>query len=401
VTGHATVLAVELITAKLTGQAAIAARLLNDPHAAQTIQAGIAKLEAIGTVNEALRIEAAAARNYFRAWRTLRLRFARADEGKVPENWHVFDQRTSVLATGHSPRYASSPINAILNYCYALAAAEARFACRAVGLDPTLGVLHRDNKDGRESLALDLLEPIRPDVDAYVLDLARDHTFTRRELTETRDGRCRLRPPLTHALAEASPAWAKAIASHAERVAHILGSAADGKVRRRAPLTGRALPTSSTATDRSRRLLPAPNCPDCGQPLADKRRLRCPDCHQIERRRLAHERAEITARRLAQLQTQVPRPASNVLRSATAAAQAAANAAWDADHPNEDVDRQQYRQEVLAAIQSIPIAMISSAVGVGHDAAWRIREGTLTPHRRHWDALAELGNQESTTGRTS
>jgi CRISPR-associated protein Cas1 len=58
----------------------------------------------------------------------------------------------------------------MLNYLYALLEAETTIACHAVGLDPTIGIVHADNR-GRDSLALDLMETARPKVDAYVLDL--------------------------------------------------------------------------------------------------------------------------------------------------------------------------------------------------------------------------------------
>jgi CRISPR-associated protein Cas1 len=47
---------------------------------------------------------------------------------------------------------------------------EARLAAAALGLDPGIGLLHV-NTDARDSLACDLMEPIRStQVDAYLLD---------------------------------------------------------------------------------------------------------------------------------------------------------------------------------------------------------------------------------------
>jgi hypothetical protein len=57
----------------------------------------------------------------------------------------------------------------MLNYLYALLESEARLAAATLGLDPGLGVLHVDASN-RDSLALDILEPIRAQVDAYVID---------------------------------------------------------------------------------------------------------------------------------------------------------------------------------------------------------------------------------------
>ena len=77
----------------------------------------------------------------------------------MPEHWRSFGARIS-LVTG-SARLAANPPNAILNYLYALLESEARRAAASLGLDPGLGVLHVDASN-RDSLALDILEPIRP-----------------------------------------------------------------------------------------------------------------------------------------------------------------------------------------------------------------------------------------------
>lgn len=55
------------------------------------------------------------------------------------------------------------PINAILSFGYGLVLAELVGAIDAIGLDPQIGFLHRP-RSGRASLALDLLEELRPAV---------------------------------------------------------------------------------------------------------------------------------------------------------------------------------------------------------------------------------------------
>jgi len=85
------------------------------------------------------------------------------DVARVPDHWRSFGSRISPL-TG-SPRLAANPPNAILNYLYALLEAEAQGAASGMGLDASLGVLHADTPH-RDSLALDLLEPARPQVDS-------------------------------------------------------------------------------------------------------------------------------------------------------------------------------------------------------------------------------------------
>ena len=137
--------------------------------------------------------------------------FAAKDRTRIPAHWTRYEGRRSVLASGNGNRKAERPVNGIDNYLYALAEAEAVLACQAVGLDPGLGIVHNDTK-GRQSLALDLIEPVRPQVDAFVLDLLERRTFRKVEFTETADGHCRLKAPLTHELAETIPRWAQALA---------------------------------------------------------------------------------------------------------------------------------------------------------------------------------------------
>ncbi len=89
---------------------------------------------------------------------------------------------------------------------FACLESEARLALLAHGLDPTLGVLHADQRN-RDSLALDALEPVRGEVDAFLLDLLEDRTFTARDFGELPNGVCRIAAPLTHELALTLPHW--------------------------------------------------------------------------------------------------------------------------------------------------------------------------------------------------
>ncbi len=65
------------------------------------------------------------------------------------------------------------PVNATLSLAYTLLHFEAVSALLAAGLDPYIGFFH-DLAHGRESLASDLIEPLRPRVDRWVWQLFRD-----------------------------------------------------------------------------------------------------------------------------------------------------------------------------------------------------------------------------------
>ena len=60
-----------------------------------------------------------------------------------------------------SRRPPMNPCNALLSFLYTLLAHDYRSACESVGLDAQSGYLHR-NRPGRPSLALDLMEALRP-----------------------------------------------------------------------------------------------------------------------------------------------------------------------------------------------------------------------------------------------
>ncbi len=62
---------------------------------------------------------------------------------------------------GRSRRPPLDPVNALLSFLYALLGHDCRSALAASGLDPAVGFLHRD-RPGRPSLALDLMEELRP-----------------------------------------------------------------------------------------------------------------------------------------------------------------------------------------------------------------------------------------------
>ncbi|KQZ33437.1 type I-C CRISPR-associated endonuclease Cas1 [Mesorhizobium sp. Root552] len=62
---------------------------------------------------------------------------------------------------GRSRRPPLDPVNAVLSFLYTLLTHDCRSACESVGLDPSVGFLHRD-RPGRPSLALDLMEELRP-----------------------------------------------------------------------------------------------------------------------------------------------------------------------------------------------------------------------------------------------
>ncbi len=89
--------------------------------------------------------------------------------------------------TGRSRRPPLDPVNALLSFLYTLLTHDCRSACESVGLDPAVGFLHRD-RPGRPSLALDLMEEMRPILaDRLALSLINRRQLRAKDF-ETRDG---------------------------------------------------------------------------------------------------------------------------------------------------------------------------------------------------------------------
>lgn len=74
---------------------------------------------------------------------------------------------------GRNRRPPRDPVNACLSLGYTLLHFDAVRAAHVAGLDPLLGLYHRP-AFGRESLACDLIEPLRPMVDRWVWRLLAD-----------------------------------------------------------------------------------------------------------------------------------------------------------------------------------------------------------------------------------
>lgn len=87
---------------------------------------------------------------------------------------------------------------------YVISQGEVRRSILQRGLDPALGFLHA-SQSGRESLALDILEPLRPEVDLFVLTLL-DSFFNLKHFTTNDQDGCLLNKKGRSAFFEA---WAK------------------------------------------------------------------------------------------------------------------------------------------------------------------------------------------------
>ncbi|MEI8326590.1 MAG: CRISPR-associated endonuclease Cas1, partial [Betaproteobacteria bacterium] len=134
--------------------------------AVQTLAPILAELGATGAPNPTLQSlrgrEGAAARAYFAGL-----------AGVMPP---------ALGFAGRNRRPPKDPVNVCLSLGYTLLHMQAVQSCTVAGLDPLLGFYHRP-AIGRESLASDLIEPLRPALDEWVWELLRARSLREEHFT--------------------------------------------------------------------------------------------------------------------------------------------------------------------------------------------------------------------------
>ena len=380
-----------LISRKVAGQGHVLIRCFGDEETAETLGELVLAIEEADTIDEVRQLEATSAALYFGSWSNrpeTAPHFATADRRRIPPHWSRFEGRRSVLASSASNRKAERPVNAALNYLFALLEAEAILTCQAVGLDPGLGLIHSDTK-GRQSMALDLMEPTRPAVEAFVLGLVAERTFRKADFVETSDGHVRLRSLISHELAETLPGWRQALGPVAEHVAHVFGKAMDGTYSAATPLTGRrtrdaqaivkarkaATRLAASSTKARQRpaseqvALPLWTCPDCGGAVTNPRHVRCDACIAAD----PAQAPEIRGR-----------------HGTAIAARKRALSEWDKANPDVVYDPELFHREILPRLGTVKLSEIVKATGLSKSYASQVRAGKFTPHVSTWRAFDEL-----------
>ncbi len=152
-------------------------------------------------IQELMLVEAKAAYVYFSCWRMLQIRWKGTRRKPVPPEWHSVGLRQSLYGSGN--RNATHPINAMLNYAYAVLESQLRITIVSQGLDPTIGYLHAC-RPRRMALVYDLMEPLRSRVDHLVLGFVHSNTFSPNDFTINTNGVCRLHPEVARQLVRLS-----------------------------------------------------------------------------------------------------------------------------------------------------------------------------------------------------
>src|SRR5437899_2255420 len=384
-TGASLQLTRELIAQKLSGQEKVAQDKLKRLDIADCISSFRSQVDVAKGTPTIRRCESLGAKAYWSAWRDIPVAFPRRELPRVPHHWKVFGTRESPLT--NSPRLAVNPANAILNYLYAILEAEARLAAATLGLDPGLGVLHLDSRTW-DSLACDLMEPVRPLVDSYLLDWLTRGPLQREWFFEQRDGNCRLMGPFAQTIAETALSWRRAVAPYAERAARIFWSNAKSASNHLSPAT--RLTQSYRRMTRGKEPVPsvpevphAPRlCKLCGTFIRGHQKV-CSVCAPTN-----SKEALIKAAHKGRIASQTPKVLPRLAEKQRSHQIAQRN--WNpADQPDW-LREAAFDEKIRPRLADVTVSTIALTLGVSLPYASDIRAGRRRPHPRHWLTLARL-----------
>jgi len=383
--GTALKISKELIGQKLEGQATLAREMLDDSATGDAIYRFRTELPTTESIESVRLIEAQAAKLYWQAWSDVLIHWPRKDERRVPEHWKRFGSRISPLT--HSPRLASNPPNALLNLLYALLESESRLSAAAMGLDPGIGCLHLDTPN-RDSLACDIMEPIRPKCDAFVLHWLQNEPLRRSDFWEDRNGNCRIASSLAIKLCETSDTWRRLVAPVAEYVAQELWSS----ISKRASISARQL-IATRLTQRNKREVKGSNVPPVKVPKPERVCRGCGKTVQGDSIHCAKCDVAIATKRLVKAaragRVTGHTPEALAKQSETQCRHGQARSSWTPAKQPAWLTEQIFSERIQPALAQASPSAIAKLIGVSRWYAGRIREG-YRPHPRHWLALAKL-----------
>lgn len=178
---ESTEIARNIVIAKLANCRTVVRRALRDhpisigrgrlENAERALSRHLRAAQRAESVNQLRGVEGGAGREYFGCFDTL-----------------IVQQRGDFMFQRRSRRPPLDPVNALLSFLYTLLVHDVTGALEGVGLDPQVGFLHRD-RPGRPSLALDLMEELRPYfADRLTLSLINRRQVRRRDFVTTESG---------------------------------------------------------------------------------------------------------------------------------------------------------------------------------------------------------------------
>jgi hypothetical protein len=216
--------------------------------------------------------------------------------------------------------------------------------------------------------------------------LLASRVFSRRDFFETREGVCRVLPPLTHALAETSLHWATLIAPHAEglvrsllhlRLPDAIALHDEGSGRRSQKMQVAQTPTPLTQANRRRGGQPkttssspcansvTARCIVCGSAVPDMDRQYCDECYATRRAEIEATFAPTGRTALARLRAAGQDPAhgggAGKQRGRKNAQHVAAMSAWQHERNGESITLDDFTNEILPRLQSVSLLDLMAA----------------------------------------
>jgi hypothetical protein len=231
------------------------------------------------------------------------------------------------------------------------------------------------------------MEPVRPQVDAFLLDWIMREPLKREWLFEQSDGNCRLMAPFAARLSETAPMWGRAVAPFAECTTRALWSTSARLARESPPATrltqrlkreakgAPSLPSSIRAPRRDNL------CRGCGKTIQSGR-ANCACCSIDDATKNMLDAAKI-GRQTAN------GPEAQLKRASTQRRNALAQRAWKSSDQPSWLTKQFYSDKVQPLLAAMSASAIARQISVSRWYAGRIREG-YRPHPMHWQVLAEL-----------
>jgi hypothetical protein len=233
------------------------------------------------------------------------------------------------------------------------------------------------------------MEPVRPQVDAFVFDWISGKALKREWFFEQRNGNCRLMADFASDLSQTAPIWRRAVAPYAEWLAHTLWSSMPNSDRKKPPATrltqrrnreaqgGAAMPPTASAPKHQG------ICKICGTSIRSDRKY-CGSCAATFRSEQIREAAKSAG-------TVAAHSASaKAVRSQSVRKHALARSAWDPSSLPDWLNAESFAQKIQPQLAQVTTSAISTALGVSWVYASHIRAGGKRPHPRHWLKLAEL-----------
>jgi CRISPR/Cas system-associated endonuclease Cas1 len=182
-----------LITAKLEAHAALGA-IDNS-----TCAAALDRLAFASSLPHVLMAEAQAARS---AWMKHEVMLSWREAGPVPKSWKLpYGARRRM--SGKTAKRATDPINALLNLALAVTIGRLTVALCARGQSPALGFVHQTPQ---WALAYDVIEPLRPHIEAATFRFIRENKFAPNDFILARDGQVKTDRALSRAFLEVAAA---------------------------------------------------------------------------------------------------------------------------------------------------------------------------------------------------